>query len=100
LESYKKPPHPLSCLFVIVYFFLLQEAINESTLDKLKKEAREREFEKKVETTMREQVDRERAKHISLIGVIYIKPLALHEPTIEELKILSKNKKVGSWKKN
>ncbi len=70
--------------------------MSENTLDKLKKKARERELEKKVETTMREQVERERAKHVRLIGAIYIKPLALHEPIIEELKILNKNRKVGS----
>jgi hypothetical protein len=70
--------------------------MNESTLDKLKKEARERELEKKVKTTMKEQVEREKTKHVCLTRAIYIKPLALHEPTIEKLKNLSKNKKVKS----
>jgi hypothetical protein len=39
-------------------------------------------LEKKVETTMRKQVGKERAKHVHLTRAIYIRPLALHEPTI------------------
>jgi cell division protein FtsB len=53
VEKYKKPLHPLSCLFVLVYFFLLLEAMNESALDKLKREARKKELEKKVQAAMK-----------------------------------------------
>ncbi len=48
LESYKIPPHPLSCLFVIVYFFLLLEAMSESTLDKLKKKQEKENLRRKL----------------------------------------------------
>jgi len=49
LEKYKEPSHPLFYLFVLFYFFIFLEAMNESALNKVRREAREREFEKKVE---------------------------------------------------
>jgi len=36
--------------------------VSESALDKLRREAREREFEKKVETFRKEQIEKEKAK--------------------------------------
>jgi hypothetical protein len=43
----------MSYLFVLVYFFLLLEAMNESALDKLRRKTREKELERKVEATMK-----------------------------------------------
>jgi hypothetical protein len=43
----------MSYLFVLVYFFLLLEAMNESALDKLKRKTRKKELERKVEATMK-----------------------------------------------
>jgi hypothetical protein len=62
LEKYKELSHPLCYLFVLFYFFILLEAMNESALDKLTREAKEREFEKKVETSRKEQIEKKRAK--------------------------------------
>jgi hypothetical protein len=36
--------------------------VSESALDKLRREARKKEFEKKVETSRKEQIEKERAK--------------------------------------
>jgi hypothetical protein len=36
--------------------------MNKSALDKLRREARKREFEKKVEASRKEQIEKERAK--------------------------------------
>jgi hypothetical protein len=40
----KELSHLLVCLFVLIYFLALLEAMNESALDKLKREAREKEL--------------------------------------------------------
>ncbi len=56
-------------------------------MDKLKRKARERELEKKVEATRREQVERERVEQVRLIGTNYIEPLASREPIVEEVRI-------------
>jgi len=53
----------------------------------LKRETRERKPERKVKVTMKEQVERKKAEHVHLIGIIYIEPLALCEPIVEEIKI-------------
>jgi len=60
LEKYKELLHPLSCLFVSVYLFLLIEATSESALDKLKREARDRKLERKVEASMKEKVEKKK----------------------------------------
>jgi hypothetical protein len=58
-----------------------------SVLDKLKIEARERELERKVEATKRVHVKKERVDQVCLTRVIYIEPLALHEPIAKEVTI-------------
>ncbi len=74
----------MSCLIVFVYFILLLEAMNESALKMLKRKVRKKEFEKKAEAAKKEQVERERVEHVCLTRAIYIEPLALREPIIEE----------------
>jgi hypothetical protein len=54
--------------------------MSESALQKLRGKTRERELEKKVEAFRREQIKRERIKHVRLIGAIYGKVLALCAP--------------------
>jgi hypothetical protein len=54
--------------------------MSESTLEKLKRKTTHKEFERKVEVAKKEQVKR-RVEQVHLSGAIYIKPLALHEPT-------------------
>jgi hypothetical protein len=54
LKQYKEPPQPLFYLLVLIYFFILLEVTSESTLEKLKQEARDRELERKVEAFRRE----------------------------------------------
>ncbi len=61
-KKYKEPLHPLLCIFILFYFLALLEAMSESVVDKLKRKARGRELEKKVEATRREQVERKRPK--------------------------------------
>jgi hypothetical protein len=61
--------------------------MSESTLEKLKQEARERELERKVEAFRREQVEREKVEQVKLIGVIYVELLASHAPIVEEIRI-------------
>jgi hypothetical protein len=41
LKQYKEPQQPLLWFFVLIYFFILSEAMNESALKKLKQETRE-----------------------------------------------------------
>jgi hypothetical protein len=62
LKQYKEPPQPLFYLLILVYFFILLEAMSESTFEKLKQEAMERELERKVEAFRRKHVERERTK--------------------------------------
>jgi hypothetical protein len=87
LEKYKESLHPLSYLFVLVYFFILLEAINESTLDKLKREVRDKDLDRKAEVIRRKHVERERVEHVRLTGTTYVKPLASCEPAKEEVRI-------------
>jgi hypothetical protein len=42
----------------LFYFVVLLDAMSESTLDKLRREAREKELEKKVKNVRREQIER------------------------------------------
>jgi hypothetical protein len=58
LEKYKESSHPLSYLFVLVCFFVLLEAINESALDKLKREVKDKHLDRKVEIIRREHMER------------------------------------------
>jgi hypothetical protein len=69
-------------------------AMSEKTLEKLRKEAREREYERKVEIARKEQVEKERAEQVCLIGAIYIEPLALRKPLEEEIRIFGEEKKI------
>ncbi len=68
--------------------------MSEKTLEKLRKEAREREYERKVEIARKEQVEKERAEQVCLIGAIYIEPLALRKPLEEEIRIFGEEKKI------
>jgi hypothetical protein len=61
--------------------------MSESALNKLKREARERDFKRKAEVIRREHVEREKVEHVQLTRTIYVEPLALHEPIKEEVKI-------------
>jgi hypothetical protein len=67
--------------------------MSESTLEKLRREVREKESKRKVEVAKRKHVERERAQQVHLIEAIYIKPLASHEPTKEEIIIFEEEKK-------
>jgi hypothetical protein len=49
LKQYKEPPQPLFYFFNLVYLFISLEAMSESALKKLRRQARERELEKKAE---------------------------------------------------
>jgi hypothetical protein len=55
-------------------------------LERLRREAREKEVEKKVEAFKREQIVKKRIKHVQLIGAIYVELLTSCAPTIEEIK--------------
>lgn len=66
--------------------------MSESTLEKLKWEAREKKLEKKVEVFRRKQVERERVEQVKLIGTIYLEPLASHAPTIKETNFWARKK--------
>jgi hypothetical protein len=61
--------------------------MTENALDKLKKEAKERKLERKIETTRRKQVEKDKVKHVGLTGAIYIEPLASCELIAKELRI-------------
>ncbi len=74
--------------------------MSESALERLRWKTREKEVERKGEAFRMEQIEKERTKHVWLTGMIYVEPVASHAPTTKELKILNKNRKVGSWKKN
>jgi hypothetical protein len=56
LKQYKELSPYLSNFFILVLFLILSKAMSESTLKKLKREARERE----VEAIRKEQMERER----------------------------------------
>ncbi len=75
----------VACLFVLIYFLALLEATSENALDMFKREARERELERRVEATRREQVH--------MIGDIYIEPLTSCEPTVDEVRIFEQEKR-------
>jgi hypothetical protein len=55
--------------------------MNDSALEKLKRETRERKLERKIKATRKEQVERERVEQVHLIRAISIEPLVLCEPT-------------------
>jgi hypothetical protein len=61
--------------------------MNESALDKLKRKAKKKKLDRKAEPTKKKQVEKEKTKYVCLIGAIYIKLLALREPTTKELKV-------------
>jgi hypothetical protein len=61
--------------------------MSESALDKLKSEAKEKELARKAKSIQREQVKRKKTKHVQLMGVLYIEPLAPREPTIENIRV-------------
>ncbi len=65
----------------------------ENVLDKLKREARERKLEKKAKIARRKQVEREKAEHVHLIGMIYSEPLALCEPIAKDIRICEQEHK-------
>jgi hypothetical protein len=59
----------------------------------LRREARKREYERKVEIARKEQVEKETAEQVRLIGAIYIEPLASQKPLEEEIRIFGEEKK-------
>jgi hypothetical protein len=61
--------------------------MNESALETLRREAREKEVERKAKAYGREQIEKEKAERIRLIGAIYVEPFASGTPTIEEIRI-------------
>ncbi len=67
--------------------------MSESALDMLRREAREKEFEKKVEASRKEQIEKERAKWVHLTRTICIEPLASCEPIIEDIRIFEQEHK-------
>lgn len=58
--------------------------MNESVLEKLKQEARERKLERKAKAFRRKQIERGKMEEIILIRVIYVEPLASRAPIVEE----------------
>jgi hypothetical protein len=60
--------------------------MSENTLERLRWEARDNEVERKAEAFKREQIEKKRAKHVQLIGAIYVELLASHTPTTKETK--------------
>ncbi len=61
--------------------------MNESaSMGKLKREAKQKELERKAENTRREQIYQEITKHVRLTKAIYIEPLASQKPIVEEVK--------------
>jgi len=60
LKQYKEPLNLILCLFVLIYFFILLNAMSESTLEKLRCETREGKLEKKNEAFRKEQIKKER----------------------------------------
>jgi hypothetical protein len=67
--------------------------MNECAFKKLKREARERELERKVEAFKRKKVERERAEQVKLIGTIYVESLVSHALLIEETIIFEQKHK-------
>jgi hypothetical protein len=63
---------------------MLLEAMSERALRKSRQETRVRELERKTEVFRREQIEKERAKQVRLIGTIYVEPLAFYAPTTKE----------------
>ncbi len=59
-KLYREPLQPLLCLFILYNFVVVLDAMSESTLDKLSREAKEKELERKVKNVRREQIERER----------------------------------------
>ncbi len=53
-KQYKEPLHFSFYLFIFTYFFILIGAMNESVLERLRQEAREKEVKIKVEAFRRE----------------------------------------------
>jgi hypothetical protein len=43
-----------------------------------------RELERKIEVFRRDQIEKNRAKQVRLIGIIYVEPLAFCAPTTKE----------------
>ncbi len=60
--------------------------MSESALERLRRKTREREVERKGEVFRKEQIEKERAKHVWLTGMIYGEPVASHAPTTKEIK--------------
>lgn len=77
-------PQLLFYFFILVYFFMLLEAMSERALRKLRQETRVRELERKFEVFRRDQIEKNRAKQVRLIGIIYVEPLAFCAPTTKE----------------
>jgi hypothetical protein len=59
--------------------------MNESALERIRWESREKEVERKAKAYGKEQIEKEKVERIRLIGVIYVESFPSSAPTIEEI---------------
>ncbi len=62
MKQYKESSHFSFCFFIFIFFFILAGAMKESVLERLRKEVRGKEVERKVEVFKKEQIEKKRAK--------------------------------------
>jgi hypothetical protein len=60
--------------------------MNESALERIRRETREKEVEKTVKAFRREQIEKKKTKNVRLIGMIYVEPLVSCTFIVEETK--------------
>ncbi len=86
LKQYKESPRFSLRLFIFTYFFILIGAMSESVLKRLRQEVKE-EVERKTKAFRKEQIKKERAEQVWLIGAIYVELFASHSPIAEKIQI-------------
>jgi hypothetical protein len=67
---------------MFLFFFplgVILEAMNEITLDRLRREAKEKEFERKNQSARRQQIGKEKVERVKLTKAIYVEPLVSQE---------------------
>ncbi len=67
--------------------------MNESALERLKQEVREKEIEKKTEVFRKEHIEKKRTEQVRLTREIYVEPLASCTPTTKEIKVFEQKLK-------
>ncbi len=87
-----KNRHIFHFVILFSFSFILARAMSENVLERLRREAKEKEVQRKVEAFRREQIEKKRAKHVWLIGAIYVEPLASRTPTTEDIIIFEQEK--------